>query len=246
MNLDLGPADLELERDIGKKVIFWIDCIKSWIPGAVIIVVGTFSDAFIQKEEVKRRWNFMKDQVYRHEENSLKILRQRLDEMQKLNEANIVKLRRVRRLLEPLARPKFAFEFFPPLVVSSLNYEGFDSLRTHIVGVATGRIPDEAGVPYFRGHVGALLPPLRMQIQQFIEGERKENRTVVKFDIFVSNLNVILDSYDESEVKDALHFLSSVGEVSFFEDEHIQTSSRDESPNLGVSYNWRPLFVILI
>jgi len=111
----------------------------------------------------------MKDQVYRHEENSLKILRQRLDEMQKLNEANIVKLRRVRRLLEPLARPKFAFEFFPPLVVSSLNYEGFDSLRTHIVGVATGRIPDEAGVPYFRGHVGALLPPLRMQIQQFIE-----------------------------------------------------------------------------
>jgi len=109
LNLDLGPADLELERDIGKKVIFWIDCIKSWIPGAVIIVVGTFSDAFIQKEEVKRRWNFMKDQVYRHEENSLKILRQRLDEMQKLNEANIVKLRRVRRLLEPLARPKFAF-----------------------------------------------------------------------------------------------------------------------------------------
>jgi len=174
LNLDLGPADLELERDIGKKVIFWIDCIKSWIPGAVIIVVGTFSDAFIQKEEVKRRWNFMKDQVYRHEENSLKILRQRLDEMQKLNEANIVKLRRVRRLLEPLARPKFAFEFFPPLVVSSLNYEGFDSLRTHIVGVATGRIPDEAGVLIFEVMLVHFFRRYECKFNNLLKGNEKK------------------------------------------------------------------------
>jgi len=227
---DSDCADSELRREIDKKVNFWIDCIKSSIPGAVIIVVGTFSDGFIQKEEIKRRWKFMKDQVLRHEENSLKILRLRHIQMQQLKEANVVEAWRVKRLLEPLARPKFAFECCfgtssPTLVVSSLHYEGFETLRTHIVGVATGRIRDKDGLPYFRGHVGALLPPLGMQIQQFIEGERKK-RTVARFDNFVSSLNNILNSYDESEVKDTLHFLSSVGEVSFFEDAHIRASSK--------------------
>jgi len=43
----------------------------------------------------------MKDQVLRHEEKSLKILRQRHIQMQQLKEANFVEAWRDRRLLEP-------------------------------------------------------------------------------------------------------------------------------------------------
>jgi Ras of Complex, Roc, domain of DAPkinase/Trypsin-like peptidase domain len=213
-------ADRALEHDIDEKVQFWIDCIQSTSPGAAILPVASFDDAFTESNggvsEAKRRCRMLKQRLLKHEERRVSGIESRLQELRDQNRAGDTVAKRLRKLLCPFTRPKLIFgDDDDSLVrVSGTKYTGFDRLTEKIIGIATGK--DLAGrrYPLFHGHIGARIPRMRLEVRDAVR-EMRGSFKVVEWGYFVNALRDRgLTSVED--ISDALHFLTNIGELSYF------------------------------
>lgn len=215
-------ADRALERDIDEKVQFWVDCIQSSAPGAAILPVASFDDYFDDeigwgKDEASRRCAVMRDRLIKHEEKRVQGLRDRLEAYERDHRANSEAALRLRKLLCPFCRPKLVFGSDGGVVrVSGAKYTGFDRLSEKLVNIATGR--DHAGwdYPIFRGHVGARIPRMRLEVRDIVR-EMRHKFKVVEWNYFIRVLRE-KGLHNVEDVSDALHFLTNIGELSYFGD----------------------------
>ena len=215
-------ADRALERDIDEKVQFWVDCIQSSAPGAAILPVASFDDYFDDeigwgKDEASRRCAVMRDRLIKHEEKRVQGLRERLEAYERDHRANSEAALRLRKLLCPFCRPKLVFGSDGGVVrVSGAKYTGFDRLSEKLVNIATGR--DRAGwdYPIFRGHVGARIPRMRLEVRDIVR-EMRDKFKVVEWNYFIRVLRE-KGLHNVEDVSDALHFLTNIGELSYFGD----------------------------
>jgi GTPase SAR1 family protein len=242
-------ADRALERDIDEKVQFWVECIQSCAPGAAILPVASFND-FFEKDnegEAVRRCSILKARLLKHEERRIAGLKQRLDQYTAENKADDDAANRLRKLLCPYTRPKLLFVPEGNVVrVSGTEYTGFERLTEHIVNIATGK--DKVGLKYpvFRGHVGARIPRMRLEVRDTVR-EIRDKFKVVEFGYFVSKLSERGLSNVE-DISDALHFLTNTGELSYFgnvitdhrkhekvcpKEEEIKIEFDSPQPNIG-------------
>jgi hypothetical protein len=221
---EVRRADRALERDIDEKVQFWVDCIQSSVPGSVILPVATFDDYFDSEggvQEARRRCNAMKRRLEQHEERRKAGITERLEYLYKTRRANTEAARRLKTLLTDIARPKLIFggddEMDSVIRVSSTNYRGFCELRRKIVNIACGR--DLGKHKYlFGGHIGVPIPRLRLEVREVVRQKRSKH-IVVEWKYFLSILRQILNEEEElrdDDVSDALQFLSTIGELSYF------------------------------
>jgi GTPase SAR1 family protein len=212
-------ADRALERDIDEKVQFWVDCIQSSAPGAAILPVASFDDLFSDNsnEEAKRRCNIMKQRLLRHEERRIKGIKDRLQEYCDKNRANDEGALRLRKLLCSYTRPKLIFgndEEDSVVRVSGTKYTGFATLTERIINLATGRDKGQWRYPIFRGHVGARIPRMRLEVRMAVRTLRDRFK-VVEWGYFINQLRD-RGLYSVEDISDALHFLTNIGELSYF------------------------------
>ena len=208
-------ADLALAADIDDKVQFWVDCIQNTCPGAVILPVASFADSFTTAE-VNRRCKIMQERLLRHEEQRVKGIRDRLKELKENYRLNDVAANHLRHLLCPSNRPKLVFGKDAEAVVkvSCTEYCGFEQLTRRVVDIATGRNKFGAETHLFCGHVGARIPRMRLDVREVVRTMRNRFR-VVEWGYFTSVL-LELGQTSKDDIVDALLFLSSTGELSFF------------------------------
>jgi hypothetical protein len=214
-------ADIALEHDIDEKVQFWIDCIQSSAPGAAILPVASFDDFFKRQggpEEAKRRCVMLKQRLLKHEERRLEGIKRRLQDFQDQNRANDPAAIRLRKLLGPYYRPKLILGTDDDncvVRVSGAQYTGFEELTERIVNIATGRFKLESKYPIFYGHIGARIPRMRLEVRDTVRKMRKEFK-VVEWGHFLNELKDDHGLTCIEDISDALHFLTNVGELSFF------------------------------
>jgi GTPase SAR1 family protein len=229
-------ADRALERDIDEKVQFWVDCIQSSAPGAAILPVASFDDLFSDNsnEEAKRRCNIMKQRLLRHEERRIKGIKDRLQEYCDQNRANDEGALRLRKLLCSYTRPKLIFgndEEDSVVRVSGTKYTGFATLTERIINLATGRDKGQWRYPIFRGHVGARIPRMRLEVRMAVRTLRDRFK-VVEWGYFINQLRD-RGLMSVEDISDALHFLTNIGELSYFggvlPDRESSTSPIDDS-----------------
>ena len=213
-------ADRALERDIDEKVQFWVDCIQSSAPGAAILPVASFDDIFSadgNSEEAIRRCNIMKHRLLKHEERRIQGIKDRLKEYCDQNRANDEGALRLRKLLCSYTRPKIIFgEDGEDSVVrvSGTKYTGFASLTERIINLATGRDKGKWRYPIFRGHVGARIPRMRLEVREAVRTMRDRFK-VVEWGYFINQLRD-RGLTSAEDISDALHFLANIGELSYF------------------------------
>ncbi|KAL7541201.1 hypothetical protein ACHAXR_010718 [Thalassiosira sp. AJA248-18] len=210
-----------LEQDIDEKLQFWIDCIQSSAPGAAILPVASFDDYFsngIGNDEATMRCKVMRERLEKHEERRVKSMKQRLKEYDSKFGASSELSVRLRKLLFPFNRPKIIFGSDGQSVVrvSSTKFSGFDNLSERIVNIATGRERGGWAHPIFRGHLGARIPRMRLEVRDAVRSMRDRFK-VVEWNCFLSELEKRgIDN--AADVSDALHFLANIGELSYFGD----------------------------
>lgn len=210
-------ADRALERDIDEKVQFWVECIQSCAPGAAVLPVASFDDYFSadNAEEATRRCNILKNRLMKHEERRIAGLKERLDQYKAENRASDEAAHRLRKLLCPYTRPKLMFGNDDSVVrVSGTEYTGFDKLTQRIVQLATGRERAGFKYPIFRGHVGARIPQMRLEVRDAVR-EIREKFKVVEWGYFITKLRE-RGLTNVEDISDALHFLTNTGELSYF------------------------------
>jgi len=214
-------ADRALERDIDEKVQFWVDCIQSSVPGAAILPVATFDDLFQEDDhyEAKRRCDILKKRLLKHEARRIQGIKDRLKEYVEQNRANDAPALRLRKLLGSYTRPKIIFgnDGDDSVVrVSGTEYTGFAKLTEKITNIATGRDTAKFRYPIFRGHVGARIPRMRLKVLDAVRSMRDRFK-VVEWGYFFRQLEKE-GITDVENVSDALHFLTNIGELSYFGD----------------------------
>jgi hypothetical protein len=235
---EVRRADRALERDIDEKVQFWIDCIQSSAPGAAILPVASFADYFAKyggEAEAKRRCNMLKKRLLKHEERRIQGIKQRLQEYYDQNRANDQAAIRLRKLLCSYTRPKLIFGDNESVVrVSGTQYTGFDHLTEKIISIATGRDKGKWRYPIFHGHIGARIPRMRLEVRDTVRTMRDRFK-VVEWGYFINQLRDHgLTSVED--ISDALHFLTNIGELSYF-GEVMQNSEQIANPlSDGVSF----------
>ena len=235
-----------LEQDIDEKLQFWVDCIQSSAPGAAIVPVASFDDYFSDgcgNEEAKIRCKIMRERLQKHERRRVQSMKQRLDEYNSKFGAHSEPALRLRKLLCPFNRPKIIFCHDVPdsvVRVSSKDFTGFNRLAERIVNIATGRERGGWTYPVFRGHIGARIPRMRLEVRDVVRMMR-ERFKVVEWGYFLSELKKRgIDN--PGDVSDALHFLANIGELSYFgevaasgEGRHVSYFTSNTLINLPVS-----------
>ena len=210
-------ADRALERDIDEKVQFWVECIQSCAPGSAILPVASFDDYFSEDndQEATRRCNILKDRLLKHEERRIAGLKERLEQYTTENRASDDAAHRLRKLLCSYTRPKIIFGEDDSVVrVSATEYTGFDNLTQRIVQLATGRDKNGCRWPIFRGHVGARIPRMRLEVRDAVR-EIRDKFKVVEWGYFIGELRK-RGLTNVEDISDALHFLTNTGELSYF------------------------------
>ena len=217
-----------LEQDIDEKLQFWIDCIQSSAPGAAILPVASFDDR-MGNEEATVRCKVMRERLLKHVERRVKSMKQRLREYESKFGASSELAGRLRKLLCPFNRPKIIFGTDGESVVrvSSTKFSGFDNLAERIVNIATGRERGGWTYPIFRGHLGARIPRMRLEVRDAVRNMRDRFK-VVEWNYFLSELQKRrIDN--AADVSDALHFLANIGELSYFGEVAIPMASEQVS-----------------
>ena len=159
----------------------------------------------------------LKNRLLRHEERRLQGIRQRLQEYMDQNRANDPAAARLRKLLCDYTRPKLIFgddEDNSVVRVSGTQYTGFENLTAKIIGIASGRDKGQWRHPIFHGHIGARIPRMRLEVREAVRSMRDKFK-VVEWGYFVNQLRE-RNLLNVEDISDALHFLASIGELSYF------------------------------
>jgi hypothetical protein len=123
----------------------------------------------------------------------------------------------IQKLRCPFNRPKLLFGIDREqdvIRVSSENFTGFDRLAAGIVNIATGRERGGWQYPVFSGHIGARIPRMRMEVRDLVR-KMRSNFKVVETGYFLNELEKA-GMHNPDDVSDALHFLTNIGEISYF------------------------------
>ena len=181
-----------LEQDIDEKLQFWIDCISASSPGAAILPVASFDDYFSDDfvAEATLRCKVMMERLKKHEDRRIKSMQQRLAVYDSTFGATSDPSMRLRKLLSPFNRPKIIFgsDGANSVVrVSSTKFSGFDKLAERIVNIATGRERGGWAYPIFRGHLGARIPRMRLEVREVVRSMRDKFK-VVAWNFFLSEV----------------------------------------------------------
>mmetsp|Transcript_20415 Transcript_20415/g.58580 ORF Transcript_20415/g.58580 Transcript_20415/m.58580 type:complete len:1543 (+) Transcript_20415:321-4949(+) len=237
-------AEKALDNDIDSKVQYWIDCIRSSVPGAAILFVASHADCFDDGRlggnvEARRRCQRMKDRILRREERRVHSLRRRLLKLESGHRADSPAARRIRELLSPYRLPKLIFQNRggPDVVmrISGTADRGFGALRERIINLATGRETECAdfrrilsiatgreasaeayNYPLFRGHVGSVIPPERLAIRALVR-EKRVKFQLLEWQLFMQMAEEELGYRpSDSDLNDSLRFLSRIGVICFF------------------------------
>mmetsp|Transcript_36160 Transcript_36160/g.87460 ORF Transcript_36160/g.87460 Transcript_36160/m.87460 type:complete len:1913 (-) Transcript_36160:67-5805(-) len=216
---EVRRADRALERDIDEKVQFWVDCIQSSAPGAAILPVASFDDYFDADggQEANRRCEIMKQRLLKHEEKRIQGIKDRLKKYVDSNRAHEEGAQRLRKLLSSYTRPKLIFGNDGPnsvLRVSGTKYTGFENLTQRVIDIATGRDKCNMRYPIFRGHVGARIPHMRLEVRDAVR-QMRDRFKVVEWGYFLNQLRQ-QGLTNAEDISDALHFLANIGELSYF------------------------------
>jgi GTPase SAR1 family protein len=215
---DDEKAEKALKRNIDENVQFWIDCIQSSVPGAAIMVVASFDDYFGNNEEPKRRCDMMKSRLRENEQRRINGLKEKLDALLSSNAAGDETIDRIQKLSSPMFRPKLLFgqdNEESVVRVSGSSYRGFDKLADKIVNISTGRDHGGFDYPIFRGHIGARIPRMRKEVREIV-GELRDRFKIVEWNFFVKKCFERREVTSVDDICDALHFLTDIGELSFF------------------------------
>ena len=252
-------AEKALDDDIDKKVQYWIDCIRSSVPGAAILFVASHADCFDDDSlggvvEARRRCHRMKDRILRREERRVRSLRKRLLKLESSHRADSSAAQRIRELLSPYRIPKLIFQNDggPDAVmsISGTADRGFEALRERIINLATGRETDCADFrrilsiatgkdapsesyryPLFRGHVGSIIPPERLAIRSLVR-EKRAKFQLLEWSSFAKMVEEDLGYRpSDTDLNDTLRFLSRIGEILFFG----EVDGLDERPHIAAS-----------
>ena len=107
-----------------------------------------------------------------------------------------------------------------------MKYTGFATLTQRVIDIATGRDKCNMRFPIFRGHIGARIPRMRLEVREAVRRMRDRFK-VVEWGYFLSQLSAN-GLTNVEDISDALHFLANIGELSYF-GTGIEESSTEES-----------------
>jgi len=168
----------------------------------------------------------MKNRLLRHEERRIEGIKGRLQEFRDSKRANDEGAVRLQKLLDSYTRPKLIFgdDDDPVVRVSGSQYSGFGVLTEKIVDIGTGRYRGQWQHPIFRGHIGARIPRMRLEVREAVRTLRNRFK-VVEWGYFLNELRDRgLGSVED--ISDALHFLTNIGELSYFGAVYTDTQIR--------------------
>ena len=238
VNVERRRARRALEKDIDEKLNFWVHTIQSSAPGAAILPVASFDDHF-SEQDAEIRCKIMKDRLLKTEASRIKEMKQRLEKFQSSEVGDGNEALLIQKLMCSFNRPKLIFgidEVQDVIRVSSTEFTGFDRLAACIVNIATGRERGNSQYPIFSGHIGARIPRMRLVVRDAARSMREQFK-VVESGYFLAELEkrgaAIMNPDD---VSDALHFLTDIGELSFF-GETIGSNRERSSPNKSTEGN---------
>ena len=213
---------------------FWVDCIQSTTPGAAILPVASFDDAFVEsaggEAEAKRRCNMLQQRLLQHEARRINGIRERLRALCDQNRGDSMTALRLRKLLSGYMRPKLIFGNDDDSVVrvSGTKYTGFDRLTEKLVGIGTGRYNGDWLYPLFLGHIGVRIPRVRLAVREAARKIRKRFK-VVEWGSFIKMVREEHSLTGVDDVNDALHFLTNTGDLSFFGNATAQPPENHEA-----------------
>lgn len=224
------------EKDMDKYVQFWIDLIQSRAPGSTIIVVGTHADILIKpkKRMLKKISNksaianlemstddplcWHKKALCRCLEHHLKsrekcrILNIENDLRQAENHGDVGQVAHLGYLLKN--RPNIR-AVFP---VSCTTKSGFESLTAEILRLSK---PTEENKTPFQ-LVNIYIPRFYLKVKETIELMRRYGNHIVTMNQLLDQISPSEDAkqlaqHNVNDVRDAISFLSSIGEVVWFQ-----------------------------
>jgi len=215
----------KLKSVIDDRCQFWVDCIQTSVPGAVILPVATFDDYFDPRndkgEEARRRCRLMVERLQEVEAMRVKELQEKLLVKQREGKLGTTKAMYLRDLLH--LRPKLMFpEDGEEIIRVSCDWQkegmngrdndnGFGLLRDKLIRLTRAKSRD-TGYPLFTS-IGSTIPPDWEQVRSLIKTLRKTNP-------FIDFKNFLKESKDRninpSFLSDALHFFSDVGIILYF------------------------------
>lgn len=192
-----------LEKDVDDKLNFWVHTIQASAPGAAILPVASFDDYF-SEAEAAMRCRFMKDRLLKKEALRVEGMKQRLARFESSEEGDGQEAELLQRLICPFNRPKLLFgvdEDQDVVRVSCEDFTGFDRLAKAIVNVATGRRRGGWPYPVFRGHIGARIPRMRLEVRDLVRKLRQTFK-VVETGYFLAELGK-MGIHNYEDVSDA-------------------------------------------
>ncbi|GMH86556.1 hypothetical protein TL16_g10584 [Triparma laevis f. inornata] len=232
-----------LKEDVEEKVQFWIDCIQTSVPGAVILPVATFDDVFDNLDdngaEAKRRTKIMMQHLRDIEKKRVAHLENKLEQYKQKGQLTTAKGKYLQKLL--VSRPRvisneneddpvvrISNEIHRQLQFSGRSERGFESLKARIVELTKMKDPAN-NTPYFPS-VGSTIPSKWATVKKLVEDNKKE-RPFIEFSTFRELLQKRLvedgaSSFSSSDLVDALHFFSDVGILVYFGNESTVSTRR--------------------
>eukprot|EP00978_Attheya_sp_CCMP212_P004577 scaffold10014_cov42-Attheya_sp.AAC.1 len=144
---------------------------------------------------------------------------------------------RLRRYMVSLddALPRFIQGRDGLVRVSGLQGKGIGELQDVIVGSATGR---DEGVKRFTEHVGSQVSPLTVAVLEVVRRTRREQKVMSVGFILSLVQGKIGPKVSLPEIYDALHFLSSIGEVMYFGEKVASSGTSLLSEYVILSQKW--------
>ncbi|GMH93229.1 hypothetical protein TrVE_jg9584 [Triparma verrucosa] len=230
------------EQDVEEKVQFWIDCIQTSVPGAVILPVATFDDEYDDMKdggaEAKRRTKIMMRHLKHIEAKRVKHLNDKLEQYRRDGELTRAKGKYLQKLKH--SRPRIIFNDDPedPVIRVSNKVDrniqdwgpdrnsGFATLQKRMVELTEMEVNGRKLFP----SVGSTIPSKWATIKKLVETQREE-RPYIEFSHFRSLLQKELGdeesaTFTPKDLVDALQFFSDVGILIYFGNESTASTRR--------------------
>ena len=226
-----------LHNDIDENVQFWIEAIQRKAPGSSILIVGSHIDVLENYVEAQRRYEIMRKRLLYHQEREMQRVLKQFKHENSRNQSQMDVSHFCRNLCKQ--QPNLLFGISEknnnhPLYVSNTKLTGFEHLRRTIVQIATDRSFNHKKL--FSSHIGVKVPSAYRQIKEIARNFREQKMYLVErsyFDQQLMNMGIT----DTSLINNALHFLTNVGELTYYGDEKTNLKERFLGTSTSLLYN---------
>jgi len=181
-----AQADCELENDIVKNVLFWVDCIRQLhLVNTIILPIASFDDEF-DENEAKRRCEIMKKLLMKQCENTYSV---------KLGDV-----------------PNLMFDQGAGdgiLRINATTTNGVKLLQKVICRISVGD-------RFCQGHLGTVVPRVSQKILAVLQKLKQEFKIVKVDHILTRVNLQIKSEVKLIELQDSLIYWSEIGEILYF------------------------------